>query len=233
MCNRCFPLCFALELTLVLACVPAAADIGEALMPGRVVYGNAQRTTDAEVKGLASHAEVEDLRLARCRITDAGLEYLKGMKKLRLLELSDTKITDAGLKQLQLQSHPELKYLWIDGTRVTDAGLQYVARMPSVQSLAIGGRIGDAGLKHLAGTGLLSLYIGDNDRVTDTGLGYVAQMPDLWQFLLKRNHHITDVGVRSLRRLKRLSELTLCGDRITNAGLKKAEVSATKSREDG
>ena len=181
------------------------------------------RHTDADLKQLEDHPDVEILRLGRATIsdagmaylkgmtqlavldlsntpiTDAGIDYLKGMKRLKELSLNDTQITDAAMRRLQLQSHPELVSLGVARTHVTDAGLVYVGRMITLLGLGLNDRTTDAGLKNILPLRRLAgLAIGFDNHITDVGMGYIGQFPNL-EGLTVGSDQITDAGFAHLK----------------------------------
>ena len=162
---------------------------------------------------------MEKLQLGESKISDAGIEYLKGMKKLRILGLNGTQISDAGLRKLQLQPHPNLNDLRIDHTRVSDTGLQYVAQMANLDGLVIfGTQITDAGLKNLCRNG--PTLVVDRRQSANYRCRSTLRWPAFQACILNlESNQISDEGLRCLRGLKYLADVTLYSDRITDAGL--------------
>ncbi len=62
------------------------------------------------------------LDLSGCPVSDAGLKVIAGHKNLETVALSDTALTDAGLKHLS--SLKALTELYLNNDRVTDAGIK-------------------------------------------------------------------------------------------------------------
>jgi hypothetical protein len=217
------------ERLLLIAVVQIALTVGPAIVHG--ADGPKDDRRDFWVNGVATDddlkqfeeqpaADTRELGLSESHVTDTGLRYLRAMKKLEIINLSDTAVSDAGLKELfETQSHPAMAELWIRNTKVTDNGLKYVGRSKSLRLVEVGGTaISDAGLEHLAGSGLHKLYLETNDRITDAGMASVGKINSLCLLGLD-SKRITDEGCTHLRGLKHIEQLFLCSDKFTNAAM--------------
>jgi Leucine-rich repeat (LRR) protein len=192
--------------------MPDAFDRNEVPLPQQNGQGltdyqwDGPNRTDADLKKIEDHPDIQALSLVNSRVTDAGLRSLRGNKGLKTLELDGTQITDDGMAHLE--SLDQLVCLRLASTRITDAGLQHLRGMKGLAYLALDKtRITDAGLRtlalqshpHLAGIDLTGT------RVTDAGMGYVGQFTELSELTL--NDQITDDGLKKLLPLKRLNTL--------------------------
>jgi hypothetical protein len=91
------------------------------------------KITDATLKMIKNHKDMEGLVLDGTLITDDGLVHLKGMTKLKILSLNGTKITDKGLDHLK--DLKDIEEFGIGGTAVTDKGLEVVQGFTKLQAL--------------------------------------------------------------------------------------------------
>jgi Leucine Rich Repeat (LRR) protein len=169
--------------------------------------------SDTGLQSLHGLVKLQSLNLYGCaHVTGSGLVHVRGFALLHYVVLSGTALDDDGLKHLN--DLPLLDHLDLDRTRVTDAGLSHLTRFRALRSLDLRGTaIGDQGIRALAGLPLTSLKLGDTG-VTDTGLEYLEKFPELTRLDLA-NTAVSDAGLESLRRLPKLSDVDLCGTRVT------------------
>jgi hypothetical protein len=150
--------------------------------------------------------------------TDAALEALPNLDKVEMLALWDTGITDKGFSELH-RAHA-LVEVSITSDTLTDAVLQVLAQLPALRSLQIhhGPRIGDPGVRHLAGcVGLRELYLKET-AVTDQGLRAICRLPEVWSLVLD-DTTVSDDGCTPLAEMPRLSLLSLNRTRVAGHGL--------------
>jgi hypothetical protein len=146
---------------------------------------------------------LRELDLRQTEFGNAALEILGKTKELRVLSLSSTQVRDEGMAHLrQLE---KIERLDLSSTFVSDRGLLDVGTLGTLKDLDLGrqvqpikgeqyGRIGDAGVAHLAGLkGLRSLNL--------------------------RYTQVTSEGLRHLGDLSELQELDLCGTRVDEKGI--------------
>lgn len=87
--------------------------------------------TDAGLKTLAKHPELELLRFHSPHVTDEGLSHIARLPSLRFLHLIRVPITDAGLNHLE--GLDQLESLYLDGCNCTDDGiLQLLEALPQL-----------------------------------------------------------------------------------------------------
>jgi hypothetical protein len=150
--------------------------------------------------------------------TDAALKTIPNLDKLEMLALRDTAVTDTGFSEL-LRAQALVEVSIISDT-LSDTVLQVLARLPGLRSLQIhrGPRIGDQGVRHLAGcVGLRELYLKET-AVTDRGLMAICRLPEVWSLILD-DTTVTDDGCASLAKMPRLSLLSLNRTRVVGHGL--------------
>ena len=219
--------------------------------------------TDEGLKELKNFSFLASLSLERNeRITDEGMKELKEMPCLTSLNLRKClNLTNEGLEELQYMSN--LTSLDLGECEISDAGVRHLQHMPNLASLSLGVEAGldykytgyhigvtDEGLKDLKHMHLTKLDLTGCAEITDEGLKHLRHMSNLTTLNLKYCH-ITDVGLRVLRRhmssltslnlffpgrregitddglehishISTLTSLTLAGyDEITDFGLKK------------
>jgi len=104
---------------------------------------NSAHVTDVGLKELAKlknlttlklHAAVPEGGFPRTSVTSAGLKELAALKHLTHLDLSYTHVDDAGMRTL---SQMNLSHLHLNSTRVTDAGLKDLVTEPRSGLLGI------------------------------------------------------------------------------------------------
>lgn len=150
--------------------------------------------------------------------TDAALRAISNLDKVETLALWDTAVTDGGFGEL-LRARALVQVEIISDT-LSDAMLRVLAQLPALRSLLIhrGPRIGDNGVRHLAGcAGLRELYLRET-AVTDRGLGAVCGLPEVWSLILDGTT-VSDAGCASLAGMPRLSLLGLNRTRVAGHGL--------------
>jgi internalin A len=147
--------------------------------------------------------KLRELDLRGTGVVDPALESLAKTKDLRVLSLSSTRVRDEAM--VHLRQLEKIEKVDLSSTFVSDRGLLDVGTLGSLKDLDLGrqiqpikgeqyGRIGDAGMAHLAGLkGLRSLNL--------------------------RYTQVTSEGLRHLGGLSELQELDLCGTRVDEKGI--------------
>ncbi len=135
--------------------------------------------TDAGLRHLARHSELEWVDVAYTRVGDSGLANLKAAKGLNHLIAEHTQITDAALETIG--GFHNLEVLDLTGTNVTDAGISHLASLGKLKELWLRGtRISDAGLAHLQGLRDLETLDVNETNVTAEGWGRLKKaLPSL------------------------------------------------------
>lgn len=150
--------------------------------------------------------------------TDAALKATPNLDVVEMLALWDTAITDKGFSELLRAK--ALVEVSVSTDTLTDIVLQVLAQLPALRSLQIhrGPRIGDNGVRHLAGcVGLRELYFKDT-AVTDQGLRAICSLPEVWSLILDGTS-VSDDGCASLAAMPRLALLSLNRTRVSGHGM--------------
>lgn len=148
---------------------------------------------DDDLSAISRLSRLETLRIfeGHGEIGDAGMEKLAGLGRLKRLELPHTRITSGGLGSLARMK--SLEFIAIDSSSIDD--LAPLLRLPKLREL----------------------YLGQS-LVADEDFAMLAEMPALKSFSLVSNA-LTDAGLAHLRKAPALETLTLYGNSITAAGL--------------
>ena len=171
--------------------------------------------TDLGLLRIAKLTGLEELSMVRISdITDKGLAHLAPLKSLKLLNLNSGKISDEGLAHLKaLESLEELRLPY--SKNISDEGLKHIAELSNLRKLSVGGfKPADITL-----TG----------PFTDEGLLHLSKLEHLEKLGISSGMGITDVGMHYIAKHKKLKELSLMCNGITNVGL--GIISSMKSLE--
>jgi hypothetical protein len=212
------------------------------------------RITDAGLRHLAGHPNLEQLNvsgqpirgpglaavaslpklkwlnLSRCPIDDAGLATLRGAQAETLI-LAETAITDAGLPVLT--ELPGLNDLNLRGTKVTDAGLVHVGRLAKLHSLELHETpVTGTGLIHLKGLPELNSIALSDCPVTDAALAGLRDFPEL-AVVVMNDTAITDAALGHLQGVAKLRTVEARRSRVTAAGVRRFEEARPGARELG
>ncbi len=135
--------------------------------------------TDAGLRHLAGHSELEWVDVAYTKVGDAGLANLKAAKGLNHLIAEHTQVTDAAMDTIG--GFRQLEILDLTGTNITDAGVAHLASLANLKELWLRGtRISDAGLEHLRGLKNLETLDVNETNVTAEGWGRLKKaLPSL------------------------------------------------------
>lgn len=135
--------------------------------------------TDAGLRNLAGHSELEWVDVAYTKVGDAGLANLQAAKKLNHLIAEHTQITDAAMETIG--GFRQLEILDLTGTNVTDAGVAHLALLANLKELWLRGtQISDAGLAHFQGLENLETLDVNETNVTAEGWGRLKKaLPSL------------------------------------------------------
>ncbi len=195
--------------------------------------GVPQLTNDV-VKHLRNMERLEFMQLDGTAITDDGLQQLPELKRLKSLRLNGTAarglvlarfrgsplerfscdhLSDEGARLLS--KFPKLVELSVGGSPITGAGLADIARLPSLQSLALAGcrDLKDADFAVL-GTiyGLSNAYL-INTAAGDLAAQGLARLNNMRDLHLGSDQ-LTDAGVRKLCEIVSLHSLTINSDAV-------------------
>lgn len=152
-----------------------------------------------------------------CKITDAGMTHVGEITSLEWLDLSGTAVTDEGLKQIR--SLTNLKNLSIDNTKITDAGLAHLVAMQNLSHLRAyqQSNIADEGAEHLSKLKSLK-QIHAHLSLTEKGLRSLKHLP-LLENLSLADAGVTDEALRQVGEFKSLKELWMQGCPVTDQGV--------------
>ncbi len=177
------------------------------------------RVTDDGMALLKDFPALKSLHMPFLDIGDAGAEHLAQLSNLEELHFLDApRLTDAGLERLTAITGLRRIRLW--NTAITDEGLRCLAKFSRLESLNIGGcRIGDAGMRHLAGLPLSELDL-SSTQITSSGLTHLKTLEQL-RVLQLRETRIDDSAVEHLVALSGLTHLELNRTGITAEGVAK------------
>ena len=120
----------------------------------------------------------------RADLTDVGLVDVKKIASVRALEITDCpKVTDEGV--MHIGEMVQLHELALNETRVTDAGVEHLQNLKSLEIL------------DLSGT-----------TITDRAIDTIVGMTQLQELGLSECSGLTAQGVRKLKVLRRLRQLS-------------------------
>ncbi len=177
--------------------------------------------TDEGMGEVAKLTQITHLTLFNTELTSAGLEKLKPLAgNLEALNLRrSTYLTDDGLAHLT--GFDKLVQLDLLYNNFTNDVLAYVNELEQLKVLDLRGcvLINDAGLEKLKSLTQLKALKLRNAGMSDQGLAVVENFPHL-QLLFVQDGNITDEGLKHLKGLKEMQDLTLYSlYAITDAGL--------------
>lgn len=162
--------------------------------------------------------DLTELKYEGPAFTDAALKAIPNLDKVEVLALWDTAVSDAGFGEL-LRARALVEISIISDT-LSDTVFEVLARLPALRSLQIhrGPRIGDDGVRHLAGcVALRELYLKET-TVTDRGLEAICRLPEVRSLILD-DTTVSDDGCASLAEMPQLSLLSLNRTWVVGHGL--------------
>jgi hypothetical protein len=148
---------------------------------------------DEHLKPIGQLPYLERLYLARTPVTDAGLAHLAGLANLRRISLWGTEVTDAGLRHLA--GKPRLEALDVHETKCTQACLAPLTPAARMKTLVFSFEVDDRGIDQLV-------------RLANHCPGHLTC------------RDATLAGLRKLRRLRGITDLSLSG---TDIGAEEAQ----------
>jgi uncharacterized protein (TIGR03067 family) len=99
----------------------------------RTVMLSGTKVSDADLKYLASFAELDSVSLVQTSVGNAGMKHLAAVHNLKRLNLSMTEVDDTGLEALTGLSHLEL--LDLIGTGITDASVNTLSKLTGLKDV--------------------------------------------------------------------------------------------------
>lgn len=200
-----------------------------------IFFSSTSTASDVELENLKHFVGLRHLALSGTRFTDAAFANLRGLDRLEDLSASKHPDPSTGAETLpfgdaglcHLQGLTCLKRLSYFG-EVSDAGLECLRDLRGLRELRVGcGRATDRGLASFGKLDHLEkLVLVNREVMTGEGLVVLPAPARLKTLLLL---HVTEAGMRTLRRFSRLRELSIGGKDITTDGL--LQLCAMKSLE--
>jgi hypothetical protein len=184
--------------------------------------------TDEGVKALSKCASLEYLSIGGVGITDGGIRQIAKLTRLKSLYVSGSgNVTDESIKALAgLRS---LEMLHIGGFRLTISAVRSFNALVDLRILILEDVAQDNSgldLSGLVNLRELSVYLQKRrvnggvqwDRFDERDIAAMGQLAGLRQ-LATSHHGVTNAGLKSLTGLKRLEELFIGGEDLTDDGL--------------
>ena len=153
---------------------------------------------------------------ANDKVTDDDLNRLDGLIGLSHFYLNGTTLTDAALAHFK--NMKDLAELGVTSPMITDAGLAHLAGL-NLQTVFLGGtQVTDAGLAHLKNMGKMNTLRLEKTKITGPGLEHLQNLKALSHLILT-DTPLTDEGLKYLALLPRLELLDLKGTKVTAEGV--------------
>ena len=165
------------------------------------------------------------LSLFAVDVTDAGMANIASLDELRELDIYDVLITDKALQNIA--NLRKIQVLRLYNTKCTDRGLQYIRDWREIRSLSLRScEFSDAAIDTIRQFDKIEKLVIDCPKISDDGIGKLSSLADLKVFWPPK--HIGTQGLRNLKRLPALEELSLSGNgNVTDESL--AELSDLKN----
>ena len=192
----------------------------------RAVGLRSAEVADGTMPHVAALERLERLVL-ECNISDEGLKRLERLKGLEALTISAPSVTDAGAESLKHLT--SLKELSIQGTKITDRGLESLANLPRLESLTLGGdHFTSEGLSRLNVKLTSLMLLGWKQPISDADLEPLVRLRSLERLRMLDEINgpatdITDGGLKTLKKMPRLKEISFQSRYVTNAGISELE----------
>lgn len=163
--------------------------------------------------------DLQVLDLKKLTFKDDDLRHITGLKGLRRIDLDST---DAGDKSLKYVARlPELVSVSLARTMITGSTLSDLAPLQKLVRIELGhNAIGKSKLSGISKLKHLSTLRVQACQLDDDALKAVAQLPEMQTLIIHENNKITDVGMRNIVRLKKITFLDISHTKVTPAGLK-------------
>ncbi len=186
----------------------------------KTLFLEVDRLTPAGVAALGEAPELSVLSIRGPCVTDPLAAKAANIGRLTSLSLMNAPhLTDEGLRPIGAMS--KLESLSLMGTRVSDAGMAPVAKLTNLRELdLLSTRVGEQGVAQLKGlTKLrrLNLDVARGSKVGDDGLRHLAGKTDLEDLALF-GCPVTDASIPTLSVFAKLKKLDIRDTRITKEG---------------
>ncbi len=176
----------------------------------------------AENMSILKNLKADDLQVLdmyRTDITDKDITNISGLSGLVGIQLDDTEVGDDSLNTICRL--PNLKFISLSSTQVTGATIGKLATLKHLRRFELGHNVLKKEylselikLRKIERLGLQGCQINDKD------LDVIGKLDNLTSLLLLENTQITDLGLKKLAGLKKLSQLEITHAQITPNGLK-------------
>jgi Leucine-rich repeat (LRR) protein len=163
--------------------------------------------------------DLQVLDMYRTDITDKDITNISGLSGLVGIQLDDTEIGDDSINTICRL--PNLKFISLSSTQITGATIGKLAALKHLRRIELGHNV----LKKEYLSELLKIRrierLGlQGCKIDDKDLDVVGKLDNLTSLLLLENTQITDLGLKKLAGLKKLSVLEIPHAQITPNGLK-------------
>jgi serine/threonine protein kinase len=172
------------------------------------------RITNQGVAHLAHHPSLSSLTLSGTEVDDRCIDTLKTLPALYHVDIEETALSDVGLHRMK---DSKLSSISIGSTRVTDEGMRFIAQMPNLRSLYLEHlELTDIGLRHLSRLPLNCLSVDSHSNFTDDSLRLVVKSFPHLKVLLISETKVTGEGLELLPQLGELERLSCINLRLTD-----------------
>ena len=193
-------------------------------------WGIGSSLTDASLASIGKLERLEALYFVRTspNFTAAGMAQLTGLKRLKRIDFAQSQLGGARRRQDETVRRltialPHLQSLQLIGP-VTAEGMKALGTLRNLRRLHVGlqdqrwGYRGPTGVNHLAGLTLLEdLYLEGGQALSDQDLIHLEALTNLKDLMI-HGSNMTDRGLSSIGKLKRLESLDLNAS-VTKGGL--------------
>ena len=201
---------------------------------------------DADLAVLAEFDQLEELTLGDEALTGEGFRHFSGLNPLKKLSLQGVKLSLTGATQIgemgslitltlrevtfdaaqfkTLCMRSRIESLIVIDSTIPEAGLAHLTANPSLQSLSLEGvKVTGAGFKGSTPLSSVEHVFLNKTALDDAGVAHVVRTFPNATVLALNETEITDAGLKSIRKLSRLSSLQLGRTRVTLKGLTELE----------
>jgi internalin A len=158
-------------------------------------FGDCKNIPDGAFAHLANLPKLQTLWLENTSTSDSTMPYIARIKSLKELELVNTNVTIAGIKQLSRL--PNLEHLKFRGQPIDPGWVPVLAKFPKLIKLGFA-----------------------STNIDDATLAAIArQMPRVENIDLENCKGVTDAGLASIRKMKKLFWTKVTGTSVTPAAV--------------
>lgn len=174
-----------------------------------------RRTVSPPANGTRTSPEaaVRKFKIAKIEFSDPN--------KTELLVTSQEEVTDEDLRYISGAIEPRCKGIDLKSFRgVKGEGIKYLRDLKINCLNAEGVKLTREGWRYLSQIKSLGAIVLDNSNVTDADLKLFEDHDGLWMVTIGHCQAVTDEGVRSLAKTRRLAQVDLTDTKVTDDGLK-------------